>query len=113
MAHSMAKVLVAGAGGYIGVPLCKKLIERGHSLIALDRFFFGKDRVDSIAHNERATVIVEDIRDFDPELLNNVEIVVDLAGLSNDASAEIDPELTRSINCIGGMRLARLAKEAG
>src|SRR5438309_10930893 len=109
----MAKVLVAGAGGYIGVPLCKKLLERGHSLIALDRFFFGKDRVDGIALSDRATVIAEDIRDFDPEILSGVEIVVDLAGLSNDASAEIDPELTRSINCGGGMRLARLAKEAG
>jgi nucleoside-diphosphate-sugar epimerase len=109
----MAKVLVAGAGGYIGVPLCKKLLERGHSLVALDRFFFGKDRVERIALSERAAVISEDIRDFDPEILNGVEIVVDLAGLSNDASAEIDPELTRSINCGGGIRLARLAKEAG
>ena len=53
----MAKVLVAGAGGYIGVPLCKKLLERGHSLIALDRFFFGKDRVDRIALSEKAAVI--------------------------------------------------------
>ena len=109
----MAKVLVAGAGGYIGVPLCKKLLDRGHSLIALDRFFFGKDRVDRIALSDKAAVITEDIRDFDPEIFNGVEIVVDLAGLSNDASAEIDPELTRSINCDGGMRLARLAKEAG
>ena len=109
----MAKVLVAGAGGYIGVPLCKKLLDRGHSLIALDRFFFGKDRVDRIALSDKAAVITEDIRDFDPEILHGVEIVVDLAGLSNDASAEIDPELTRSINCGGGIRLARLAKEAG
>jgi nucleoside-diphosphate-sugar epimerase len=95
------------------VPLCKKLLERGHSLIALDRFFFGKYRVDRIALSDRATVIAEDIRDFDPEILSGVEIVVDLARLSNDASAEIDPELTPSINCAGGMRLARLAKEAG
>jgi nucleoside-diphosphate-sugar epimerase len=109
----MAKVMVAGAGGYIGVPLCKKLLERGHSLIALDRFFFGKDRVDGIALSEKAAVIVEDTRDFDRQILHGVEIVVDLAGLSNDASAEIDPELTRSINCGGGMRLARMAKEAG
>jgi len=109
----MAKVLVAGAGGYIGVPLCKKLLERGHSLIALDRFFFGKDRIEKICGSERAAILVEDTRDFDPEILNGVEIVVDLAGLSNDASAEIDPDLTRSINCGGGMRLARLSKEAG
>jgi len=109
----MAKVLVAGAGGYLGIPLCEKLIERDHSLIALDRFFFGRDRLDEIACNERAAVIVEDIRDFDPEILTGVDVVVDLAGLSNDASAEIDPELTRLINCGGGIRLARLAKEAG
>jgi nucleoside-diphosphate-sugar epimerase len=109
----MAKVLVAGAGGYIGVPLCKRLVERGHTLIALDRFFFGRNRIDEIARNERAAVIVEDIRDFDPEILRGVAVVVDLAGLSNDASAEIDPELTRLINCGGGIRLARLAKEAG
>ena len=98
----MAKVLVAGAGGYLGIPLCKKLIERDHSLIALDRFFFGRDRLDEIACNERAAVIVEDIRDFDPEILTGVDVVVDLAGLSNDASAEIDPELTRLINCGAG-----------
>src|SRR5215813_10390911 len=109
----MAKVLVAGAGGYLGIPLCKKLIERDHSLIALDRFFFGRNRLDEIARCERAAVIVEDIRDFDPEILIGVDVVVDLAGLSNDASAEIDPELTRLINCGGGIRLARLAKEAG
>src|ERR1700746_2049551 len=105
----MAKGLAACAVGYICVPLCKKLLDRGHSLIALDRFFFGKDRVDRIALIDKAAVITEDIRDFDPEILHGVEIVVDLAGLSNDASAEIDPELTRSINCGRGMRFARAA----
>src|SRR5260370_36960826 len=67
----MAKVLVAGAGGYIGVPLCKKLIERGHSLIALDRFFFGRERVDRIALSERAAVITQDLRPFYPGSLNS------------------------------------------
>jgi nucleoside-diphosphate-sugar epimerase len=109
----MLKVLVAGAGGYIGVPLCKRLLERGHSLIALDRFFFGKGRLDAISEKANAVILVEDIRDFDPGILSEVDVIVDLAGLSNDASAEIDPDLTRSINCDGGMRLARLAKEAG
>jgi nucleoside-diphosphate-sugar epimerase len=109
----MSKVLVCGAGGYIGIPLCTKLIERGHSVIALDRYFFGKNRMNGFAENPLGTIVVEDIRDFDPKILKGVDAVIDLAGLSNDASAEINPDLTRSINCEGGMRVARLAKEAG
>jgi nucleoside-diphosphate-sugar epimerase len=109
----MVKVLVAGAGGYIGVPLCKKLLDRGHSLIALDRFFFGKAHVNDLADNFNAAIVVEDIRDFDRGVLREVDTVVDLAGLSNDASAAIDTSLTRAINCEGGMRLARLSKEIG
>jgi nucleoside-diphosphate-sugar epimerase len=109
----MSKVLVSGAGGYIGIPLCAKLIERGHSVIAMDRYFFGKDRINGFAANPLAAIIVDDIRDFDPKILIGIDAVIDLAGLSNDASAEINSELTRSINFEGGTRLARLAKEAG
>jgi nucleoside-diphosphate-sugar epimerase len=109
----MSKVLVSGAGGYIGIPLCTKLIERGHSVIALDRYFFGKDRINGFVGNPLAAVIIDDIRDFDPKILTGVDVVVDLAALSNDATAEINSELTRSINFHGGVRLARLAKEAG
>ena len=107
------KVLVSGAGGYIGIPLCAKMIERGHSVIALDRYFFGQNRINGLASNPSTKIVVDDIRDFDQSILNGVDAVADLAGLSNDASAEINPEITRSINCEGGMRLARLAKEAG
>jgi nucleoside-diphosphate-sugar epimerase len=109
----MAKVLVAGAGGYIGVPLCQKLVGNGHSVVALDRYFFGRNRIETFAENPRVTIVTEDIRNVDPGMLSGIDVVIDLAGLSNDASAEIDPELTRSINCDGGMHLARTAKEAG
>ncbi len=109
----MAKVLVSGAGGYIGIPLCRKLLDQGHELVALDRYFFGKNRLADLSLNPKFKMVVDDIRTFDPSILKDVEIVLDLAGLSNDASAEIDPSLTQSINCDGGKRLARVAKEAG
>ena len=109
----MATVLVAGAGGYIGVPLYQRLLKSGHSVVALDRYFFGKDRVKSISSDPCETVRVEDIPNEDAKMLANVDAVYDLAGLSNDASAEISAELTRSINCEGGIHLARTAKEAG
>ena len=107
------KVLVGGAGGYIGIPLCQALLDRGHHVVALDRYFFGKDKMAAVAAEPGLTILTDDIRAFDPKHLNNVEAVIDLAGLSNDLSAEIDPDVTQSINCAGGMRLARLSKDAG
>src|SRR5690349_13928422 len=109
----MAKVLVSGAGGYIGIPLCQELVAKGHSVIALDRYFFGKKRMDLLAADPKLTILVDDIRDFDPAVLNGVDAVIDLAGLSNDLSAEISPDMTRSINGDGAVRLAQIAKEAG
>lgn len=109
----MAKVLVCGAGGYIGIPLCCKLLEKGHSVVAVDRYFFGKQLTDVFSKSGQAEVVTQDIRSVSPKLLAGVEAVVDLAGLSNDASAEIDPNLTRMINYEGAVRLAKLAKESG
>jgi len=39
----MKNVLVTGAGGYIGIPLCESLLQDGHNVIGFDRFFFGRE----------------------------------------------------------------------
>ncbi|MBW7974679.1 SDR family oxidoreductase [Bradyrhizobium sp. BR 10289] len=109
----MQKVLVTGAGGYIGIPLCQMLAQKGYSVTALDRCFFGRDRFAQAASHPNIKMLIEDIRTVDPQQFEGMDAVIDLAGLSNDASAEIDPELTVSINHQGGVRLARAAKRAG
>jgi len=38
----MSNILITGAGGYIGIPLCSKLLERDHSVTALDRYFLAR-----------------------------------------------------------------------
>lgn len=102
----MARVLVFGAGGYIGIPLCEALERRGHLVQAADRFFFGK------FPNLHTSCLHADIRTYtcDEGLFDTV---IDLAGLSNDASADIDPALTSDINQAGAIRLATLAERAG
>lgn len=109
----MKRVLVTGAGGYIGIPLCRKLLERGHEVVAVDRFFFGKDKFGDMAADPSLKLRVGDIRTIPVEALHGIDALVDLAGLSNDLSAEIDPDITRQINFDGCSRLARIAKEAG
>lgn len=96
-----------GAGGYIGIPLCEELERRGHMVTPVDRFFFGK-----YPKLETTISLHADIRTY--ECPSGVfDVAIDLAGLSNDATAEINPEVTRSINLEGAKRLSIVLKQAG
>ena len=109
----MKRMIVTGAGGYLGVPLCQSLLKQDYEVIALDRYFFGLDKLGPIADHPNLTIVRDDIRYCDTEIFRGVDGVLDLAGLSNDASAEIDRELTLSINHRGSERFAREAKRNG
>jgi len=105
------KVLVTGAGGYIGSVLVPMLLEVGHEVVAVDRFLFGREVLPQEAHG--LTVVQEDVRRIRTTILEGVDAVVDLAALSNDPAGELDPEKTWEINHRARVRLARMAKERG
>jgi len=107
------KILVTGAGGYIGSMLVEELITHGHSVVALDRFFFGEDKLADLRQSGLVELVRKDIRDIEERDLEGLDAVCDLAALSNDPSGEIDPGLTEAINYKGRVRVAHKAKAAG
>lgn len=107
------QILVTGGAGYIGSVLIRHLLNKGYKVKCLDRFFFGKESLADISANSGVELIEDDIRWFDPSLLNGVDAVIDLAALSNDPSGELDPQMTLDINHKGRARVAKLCKKHG
>ncbi len=106
----MKKILVTGAGGYIGSVLTPKLLAQGYQVVAVDRYFFGRDK---LAEADGLEIVQEDVRRLAPELFEGVDAVIDLVAISNDPSAKEFEQATWEINCASRIRTAILAKAAG
>src|SRR3954471_7475539 len=109
----MQHIAITGAGGYIGSILTAAMIEGGHRVTAIDRFFFGQEVLRSLVTEERLHVCRTDIRDLAPRDFEGVDTVFDLAAISNDPSGDIDPKLTEAINLNGRTHVADCAQQAG
>jgi len=109
------RVLVTGGAGYIGVELCRLLLERGHTVRVVDRFFFGAEPLDALASRSGGalTYVAGDVRDIDASWLDGVEAVSHLAGLSNDPTAEYNTEANWQMNAVATERLAEACRARG
>jgi len=108
-------VLVTGGGGYIGLELCRQLVERGDTVRVVDRFFFGATPLQELAARSggRVTHVAGDVRDFDDAWLDGIDGVSHLAGLSNDPTAEYNPDANWQMNAVATERLAEACKRRG
>jgi len=106
-------ILVTGGAGYVGSVLLPELVKDGHTIKCLDRFFFGSDYLSQKQFEGKIELIRDDIRWFESKILKNVDVVMDLAALSNDPVGALEPEKTYQINHLGRARVAKLSKEAG
>ena len=106
----MNRVLVTGAGGYIGAVLTPMLMDAGYQVRAVDRFFFGREL---LPPRDGLEVIVEDCRKLTAAHFRDIDAVVDLAAISNDPSSERFEQATYEINHAARVRAAQLARAAG
>lgn len=107
------KVLITGCGGYIGTTLTPYLLREGFSVRCVDWLIFGEDVLRHVIGEKGFELVRMDVRELDPEVLRDVDAVVDMAAIPNDPAGELNPELTMSINCRARARIARLAKKHG
>ncbi|MBU3964455.1 SDR family oxidoreductase [Patescibacteria group bacterium] len=104
-------ILIAGSGGYLGSEMVKDFLSKGYKIKALDRHFFGYKFGD--IENKNIEVIQEDIRWIGEDFLRGVDVIINLAGLSNDPSVDLAPAASEDINYIGAVELAKKAKNVG
>jgi nucleoside-diphosphate-sugar epimerase len=107
----MATVLLVGGAGYVGSILAGELIDRGYAVRILDRMYFGDRGLADI--HDRVEVVVGDMRTVSPELLDGVEAVVNVGGLSNDPTAEFNPRANYEMNTTASVALAALCRKLG
>lgn len=107
----MLKVLVAGGAGYVGSVLVRALLNSGYGVSVLDCLYYGIQGIEDIESD--IELFPKDIRDADPSMFEGVHAVVNLAGLSNDPTAEFNPELNKELNTDAAIELATSARDAG
>jgi nucleoside-diphosphate-sugar epimerase len=111
----MKKILVTGGGGYVGSVLVPELIEKGYFVKVLDLMIYDEHSLDSVMDNSNFQLIKGDIRDKDKLLvaLNNIDCVIHLAAISDDPTAELDEEITKSVNYDAVKQLVDTSKNMG
>jgi nucleoside-diphosphate-sugar epimerase len=104
-------ILVAGGAGYIGCVLVPRLLARGYKVRVLDRLYFGDDGLAAV--RDDVQMVVADVRDVPESALEGVDGVINLSGLSNDPTAEFDPEANWQMNAIATETLGQMCVKRG
>lgn len=97
--------MVTGNAGYLGGVVVQQLLRHGHDVVGIDAGYFSE-----LAD---ATTPRRDIRDIGGADLAGLNAIIHLAALSNDACAELNPDVCCDINEAQSARLARMAKQHG
>jgi nucleoside-diphosphate-sugar epimerase len=104
----MGMILVTGGAGYIGSVLVRELLGLGETVRVVDPLWFG----DYLDDHDRLELVKADLRYCDTSsLLEDVDAVIHLAGLSNDPTADFAPDLNNESNVQATRQLARAVAE--
>lgn len=111
------KILITGNMGYIG-PVLEHYLKKLYpytQIIGFDQAFFGHSltNADYLPETLIDQQYFGDVRDFPEVLLEGVDAIVHLAGISNDPIGKEFENVTAAINHQASVRIAKLAAKAG
>lgn len=110
-------VMVTGGAGYVGAILVPKLLDKGYTVGVLDLFLYADDDLfpKSAIDSGKLKIHKGDLRSKDliEEALKGADVVINLAGVSNDPSSDLDPDLTRAVNIEATKHLIDRCRELG
>ena len=111
------RILITGNLGYVGPVLVRHLrsVWPGAELLGFDSGFFAHCLTGAATAPETRldAQYYGDLRQFPPALLSGVDVVVNLAAISNDPMGNQFEALTLDINHRAGLSLAEAARKAG
>lgn len=100
------RVAVVGGAGYVGSVLCNRLAALGHVVVCYDNLMYGQP-------GSRFQPFPIDARYCTPDWFEGCDAVVNLAGFSNDPTAQMDPVRNWESNTAMAVRIAHCACSAG
>ncbi len=113
----MSKVLVTGAGGFIGSHLCEKLLQQGHEVRALVRYNGRGTQgwLDTSPARDELSVVAGDIRDYDSvsRAVSDCDQVFHLAALIGIPYSYESPLAYVRTNVEGTYNVLESARRAG
>lgn len=116
----MKKILISGGAGFVGSALVPKLIEKGYKVNVFDTFWFWDSTNEfveklGLKDNKNLKIFKGDLRNIKDinNALEDCEIVIQLACISNDPSSDLNPKFTHSVNYDGNINIIEQAKIKG
>ena len=96
----MKRILVTGAGGYIGSVLVRRLLRAGYEVTGLDVLRFGGESLLGVMNEEGFRLVAGDLRDGGAreKALEGIHGVVHLAAIVGDPACAREPELAEALN---------------
>ena len=102
------RILVTGAGGFLGSHLCDQLIEDGHEVLGVDNFFTGsRTNVAHLLSHPNFELMRHDVT-F--PLFVEVDAIYNLASPASPIHYQKDPVQTIKTNILGAVNMLGLAK---